>query len=89
MLEGDVWRRNAGAANDSAARLAEAAGPDRLLLPVEANELFVRVTPEEAQALRDKGFDFYDWGPGEARFVTAWDSDPADVAGLAAAIRAL
>ena len=89
MLEGDVWRRNAGAANDSAARLAEAAGPDRLLLPVEANELFIRVTPEEAQALRDRGFDFYDWGPGEARFVTAWDSDPAEVAALAAAIRAL
>lgn len=89
MLDGDVWRRNAGAANDAAARLAEAAGPERLLLPVEANELFVRVTPEEAQALRDRGFDFYDWGPGEARFVTAWDSDPADVAALAAAIRAL
>jgi len=89
MLEGGVWRRNASAANDAAARLAEAAGADRLLLPVEANELFVRVTPEEAQALRDQGFDFYDWGPGEARFVTAWDSDPADVAALAAAIRAL
>jgi threonine aldolase len=89
MLEGDVWRRNAGAANDSAARLAEAAGPDRLLLPVEANEVFLRVTPEEAQSLRDRGFDFYDWGPGEARLVTAWDSDPAQVAALAAAIRTL
>jgi len=89
MLADDVWRRNAGAANDSAARLAEAAGPDRLLLPVEANEIFLKVTPEEAQSLRDRGFDFYDWGPGEARLVTAWDSDPADVAELAAAIRAL
>jgi threonine aldolase len=89
MLEGDVWRRNAGAANAAAARLAEAAGSERLLLPVEANELFVRVTPEEAQALRDQGFDFYDWGPREARFVTAWDSDPGEVAALAAAIRAL
>jgi threonine aldolase len=56
---------------------------------VEANELFLRATPEEAQALREQGFDFYDWGPGEARFVTAWDSDPTDVAALAAAIRAL
>jgi threonine aldolase len=89
MLDGDVWRRNARAANDSAARLAEAAGPERLLLPVEANELFIRVTPEEAQALRDKGFDFYDWGPGEARLVTAWDSDPGQVRALAAAIRSL
>jgi threonine aldolase len=89
MLDGGVWLRNAGAANDSAARLAEAAGPDRLVLPVEANEIFLKVTPEEAQALRDRGFDFYDWGPGEARLVTAWDSDPGHVAALAAAIRAL
>jgi threonine aldolase len=89
MLEGGVWLRNAKAANDAAARLAEAAGPGRLLLPVEANEVFIAVAPEEAQALRDQGFDFYDWGPGEVRFVTAWDSDPAHVAALAAAIRAL
>jgi threonine aldolase len=89
MLEDGVWLRNARSANEAAARLAEAAGPDRLLLPVEANELFIRATPQEAQALRDKGFDFYDWGPNEARFVTAWDSDPAEVAALAAAIRAL
>jgi threonine aldolase len=88
MLEGDVWLRNARAANQAAARLA-AAAPERLILPVEANELFIRVTPEEAQALRDRGFDFYDWGPGEARLVTSWDSDPAAVDALAAAIAAL
>jgi threonine aldolase len=89
MIEDDVWLRNARAANAAAQRLAEAAGPERLLLPVEANELFVRATPAEAQSLRDRGFDFYDWGPGEARLVTSWDSDPADVDALAAAIRAL
>jgi threonine aldolase len=88
MLEGDVWLRNARAANEAAARLAGAAG-ERLVLPVEANELFLRVTPAEAQALRDQGFDFYDWGPGEARLVTAWDSEPAAVDALAAAIRGL
>ncbi|MEA3008840.1 MAG: threonine aldolase [Sphingomonadales bacterium] len=89
MIEGGTWLRNAAAANDAAARLAKAAGPERLVLPVEANELFLKVTPDEAQALRDRGFDFYDWGPGEARLVTAWDSDPAHVDALAAAIRAL
>ena len=88
MLENDVWLRNARSANDSAARLAEAAG-ERLVLPVEANELFIRVAPAEAQALRDQGFDFYDWGPGEARLVTSWDSDPIAVERLAAAIAAL
>lgn len=89
MLEGDVWLRNARAANAAAARLAEAAGAGRLVLPVEANEIFVRVAPEEAAELRRQGFDFYDWGPGEARLVTSWDSDPAHVDALAAAIRAL
>ncbi|HEY0412559.1 MAG TPA: beta-eliminating lyase-related protein [Allosphingosinicella sp.] len=89
MLEGEVWLRNGRAANEAAARLAAAAGPERLILPVEANELFVRVTPGEAQRLRDQGFDFYDWGPGEARLVTSWDSDPQAVDALAAAIRAL
>ena len=89
MLEDDVWLRNARAANAACAALAEAAGPDRLILPVEANELFIRVTPAEAQRLRDQGFDFYDWGPGEARLVTSWDTDPAGIERLAAAIRAL
>ncbi|MFN3389135.1 MAG: threonine aldolase family protein [Allosphingosinicella sp.] len=88
ILEGEVWLRNARAANDAAARLAAAAG-DRLVLPVEANEVFLKVSADEAQGLRDKGFDFYDWGPGEARLVTSWDSDPAAVDALAAAIRAL
>jgi threonine aldolase len=89
MLEGGVWLRNARAANEAAARLATAAGADRLLFPVEANEIFVRVTAQEAATLRAKGFDFYDWGPDEARLVTSWDSDPAQVDALAAAIRAL
>jgi len=88
MLKDDVWLRNARSANDSAAKLAEAAG-SRLVSPVEANEVFLKVSAEEAASLRARGFDFYDWGPGEARLVTSWDSDPADVEALAAAIRAL
>jgi threonine aldolase len=88
MLHDGVWLRNARDANEAAARLAEAAGT-RLVLPVEANEVFLRVSPEEAARLRAQGFDFYDWAPGEARLVTAWDSDPEAVGALAAAIAAL
>ena len=44
---------------------------------------------EEAAALRDKGFDFYDWGPGEARLVISWDQKAGDIEALAGAIRAL
>jgi threonine aldolase len=89
MLEDGVWLRNARAANEAARRLADAAGAGRLVLPVEANEAFVRVTADEAAKLRAQGFDFYDWGPGEARLVTSWDSDRAAVAALAAAIAGL
>jgi threonine aldolase len=88
MLKDEVWLRNARAANASAASLAAASG-NRLVSPVEANEVFLKVTPQEAASLRSQGFDFYDWGPGEARLVTSWDSDPVQVEALAAAIRAL
>jgi len=89
MLEGGVWLRNARAANEAAARLAAAAGADRLVYPVEANELFVEASAQEAASLRALGFDFYDWAPGQIRLVTAWDSDLAHVDALAAAIAAL
>lgn len=88
MLENDVWLRNARTANGGAARLAAAAG-DRLLLPVEANEVFLKLTAGEAQVLRDQGFDFYDWGPGEARLVVSWDQGPDEIEALAAAIGGL
>jgi threonine aldolase len=88
MLEGDLWLKNARAANAAAQELAGAAG-QRLLHPVEANELFLNCTPAERAALRDQGFAFYDWGPDAARLVTAWNSNPAHVAVLAKAIAAL
>ena len=74
-------------AQDDAGRIV--GGQRILILPVEANEVFIRATPEEAAALRAQGFDFYDWGPGEARLVTSWDSDLRAVDTLARAIAAL
>lgn len=88
MLEDDIWLRNARAANAGAALLGQAA-PHRLVHPVESNAVFVRLSADEAASLRAQGFDFYDWGPGEARFVVAWDQDEAAVAPLAAALAAL
>ena len=89
MLDNELWLANARAANAAAAALADAAGPERLVYPVEANELFVRMTAEEAARIRAQGFDFYDWAPGEVRLVTSWDQDMDAVGKLAAAIRAL
>ena len=88
LLDGGLWLDNARAAN-AAARALAAAAADRLVHPVEANELFLRIGDDDAARLRAQGFDFYDWGPGQVRFVTSWDSDPTAVAQLAAAIAAL
>jgi threonine aldolase len=88
MLEDDVWLQNGRAANAAAAHIAQAAG-ERLVHPVEANEIFLRVDAVEREALRARGFSFYDWGPDAARLVTAWNSDPAHAAALADAIRGL
>jgi threonine aldolase len=88
MVEDDLWLTNARAANAAAQALAQSV-PDRLLQPVEANELFIRLTAQEATTLRTQGFDFYDWGEGTARLVTNWSQDAASVAPLAAALRAL
>jgi len=89
MIETVAWQRNAKAANAGAAQIAAAAG-NRLMHPVEANELFVRVGVDGATKLREQGFGFYDWGDagsGEARFVVAWDTSAADIDALAAALR--
>ena len=88
MLDGELWLDNARAANAAAAEIADACG-ERLMHPVEANELFVRLTAAERDALRGKGFGFYDWGEDAARFVTAWNTREEDARTLADAIAAL
>ena len=88
MLADDLWLDNARAANEAAAMIGAAASR-RLLHPVQANEVFIRLTPAEAAALRALGFDFYDWGEGAARLVTSWHHRAEDVKPLAQAIAAL
>lgn len=88
MLEEDLWLANARKANAAAQALAQALD-GRLLHPVEANELFLRLTAAEAASLRAQGFGFHDWGEGAARIVTNWSQDAAAVAPLADALRAL
>jgi threonine aldolase len=88
-VETGVWRRNAERANTLAREIGQAAG-STLMLPVEANEVFVRLGEPRKAALRARGFEFYDWGAagcGEARFVSAWDTSAQDVAALCAALR--
>lgn len=88
LLEDELWLANARAANAAAQALATSAG-GRLMHPVQANELFLRLTATEAARLRAQGFDFHDWGEGAARIVTNWSQDAAGVAPLAHALAAL
>lgn len=89
LVEDDLWLVNARAAN-AAARLLGAAARARLIYPVEANEVFVNLSAQEAQTLRGQGFAFYDWDVqetgGEYRLVAGWHHTAADVAPLVAAL---
>ncbi len=88
MLNGELWLTNARAANAAAAEIASACG-ERLMHPVEANELFVRLSPAERDVLRAQDFGFYDWGADAARFVASWITREEDALALAQAIAAL
>jgi threonine aldolase len=88
LLDDDRWLANARAANAGAATLGVAAGT-RLCHPVEANEVFLTMSPDEAAHLRRQGFDFYDWADNEVRFVVSWDQPEGEIDALAAALAAL
>jgi len=94
-LDDDLWLRHARHANAMAARLAEglaALDGVSIPLPVQANEIFARLSPTVIQGLLDRGFQFYRWGEeakGEIRLVTAFDTPPADVDSFLSAARAL
>ena len=88
MVDNDVWLANARSANGAAQEIATVCG-ERLMHPVEANEVFMRCTAAEREALRAQGFEFYDWGADAARFVTAWNTRDEDARALARAIAAL
>ena len=85
LLEDGLWLANARAANAAAQAIAAGAG-ERLLHPVEANEVFVRLAGEERDALRSQGFAFYDWDDACCRMVASWDTLIEDAERLAEAI---
>jgi len=92
----DRWLHNGRAANAVAARLAEglAALPGvQILMPVQANEVFVAMPPALVSRLRAAGYEFYDW-PAPAgvtdpvvRLVAAYDMRLEDAEGFLAAAR--
>ncbi|MGP8034497.1 MAG: threonine aldolase family protein [Steroidobacteraceae bacterium] len=90
-VETDLWMRNAQRTNTLAQKIGRAAGT-RLLHPVEANEVFLKLGATGKESLRRSGFEFYDWGAetaGEARIVVSWDQPETDVTALCEALSGL
>ena len=92
MLENDVWIKNARHSN-AMARLLEREARSipgvRILFPVEANSVFIEMPESLCNALRRKGWLFYNFiGVGGVRLMCSWDTTEEDVKNLAADLRA-
>jgi len=92
-LSNDLWLRNARHANAMAARLRDAVAPHvEIIHPVDANIVFIRLTPAQAVSLREEGFRFHDWtifGENVVRAVTGLSTTEDDVDALASAVAAV
>jgi len=91
LLDGDLWRRNAAAANAMAHRLADGISgvPGvELWQPVESNAVFASLNPEHIERLL-RDWQFYVWDPAAnvVRWMTAFDTTEADVDAFVADIR--
>jgi threonine aldolase len=78
MLESGAWLRNAEHANRCAQYFAgqiENLPGIRITHPVEANAVFLAAADEVFEQLRGRGWRFYTFIGGAARFMFSWDSD--------------
>ncbi|WP_375463199.1 threonine aldolase family protein [uncultured Methylobacterium sp.] len=92
MLEGGAWLANARHGNtcarDFAAAIADLPGIAPMF-PVEANAVFLAMSPDRMAALRARGWRFYTFIGGGARFMFAWDAKRERIAELVADLRAV
>jgi threonine aldolase len=94
LLDGELWFRSAGHANDMAARLAAAvAGIEgvEVVHPVEANGVFARLPRPAIDRLLaelpgDPPFYVWDEATDVVRWMCAWDTSADDVDEFAAAV---
>ena len=93
LLDGDLWLRNARHANTMAQHLAAAVrGIDGVTLTrdPQANAVFAVLDPAvTARLQRQYPFHVWDEATGEVRWMCSFDTTAGDVAGFAAALRAL
>ena len=77
LLESGAWLRNAAHANACASRLkevVEALPGIEIMFPVEANAVFIAAPEPVLEQLRSRGWHFYTFIGGGARFMFAWDT---------------
>jgi threonine aldolase len=90
MLESGAWLANGRHANACARRFADGVaglpGVD-FMFPRNANGVFLKMPSEVEAALRARGWRFYTFIGGCARFMFAWDADPARVDTLIADLK--
>jgi threonine aldolase len=83
LLNNDVWLRNARHANAMAAKLAGRLSPDikiDIVLPVEANALFVRMSESLSHDLHSRGWHFYKFiEPDVYRLMCSWATTDAEI----------
>jgi threonine aldolase len=90
MLESGAWLRNANHANRCAQYFAvqiEGIQGVQLAGPVEANAAFLLASEQILDALHKRGWKFYTFIGGAARFMFAWDSDRARIDALCRDLR--
>lgn len=91
-LADGLWLRLAGHANAMATRLAHGLRDIdgvALIDPVEINEVFLTLPRPMIDGLLEAGLGLGDFGGGEVRLVTAFDTGPDDVDAFVGAARAL
>lgn len=92
LLESGAWLRNAKHANACAKQLEQllkSVPGIQFLSTVEANSIFVELSPAAADFLRARNWHFYTFiGRGGARFMCSWNTSKEQVEELAADIRA-
>ncbi len=90
MLESGAWLDNARHANACARRFRDAVEgiPGvRALFPVEANAVFLAMPAVMMERLRARGWRFYTFIGGGARFMFAWDARPERIDELVGDLR--
>lgn len=86
MIRDGVWLRHASHANAMARRLAEKVANipgAELLLPTEVNGVFVNLPQHAQDHLKTKGWAFYTFIGGGARFMCSWATQEAAIEHLA------